>query len=825
MMSGWLPSVVPESFMTARTRVWWLLFLSLFPLAYVAGILLLRAEERSNQMASHVDRDAAIRIAETFASSQGINVAGWNRYLIVETDENLLAYYGYRRVRNLNSETATLPARQVQVVLRPSGGKRELRVWLSLAGRVIQYDLNDSSAGKGDHTPKSSGDASQQQNDAIARRALADAGFSQFLTFGPPVVKPENEDRRTQFSWDLKPPDQPELNCQLSVGLRDGVVISRKVKATVSEDYAKAHLRSKATFPEIFNSIFGLFLTVGAFYAVYRYARRSLQKEVSHRRSLVVALVFSLSFGILSYSFATDQIAAKLSGVIFEKLTIVFASVSSIVYLSLGLLVGIAYGSGEGEVREAYPGKLTSLDALLAGRILSKNVGASVLFGAAFAGWLLLIHYAIAYFLRTDQMSTQSQVLSYTFARLPWLTLLLGKQYHALLIAVAGLLVPASFLLRKTRSRKSPFFWLVAFALCSVLQAAATFPTLPAALLAAIILAAALLVPFFLFDLLAAMVSISALQYVDELARLSAVFPSWMPPAAFMMIVAAATLVVALYLTLRGRAVYEEDVRPRYAKYLAERIALQAEVSAAREAQLRLLPQMLPEIAGLSFAACCLPARIVGGDFYDFFELDPHTVGIFVAEGGNQGLASALCIALAKGVLMHKVHQGCSPTEILVQVENMLSDLLESGYGKATFGYAVFDTWRGVVRYACTGTSPKLLLYRGPGLLVPTSQLERTAVIPGRSDSAKRIREGNSMLLPGDQLIFFTGGVAAQVPRRFSKRESEWIGKLLESLSHIKQPLQNALHGALSKFKSSEDLTAVLIRVSAVQARTKEGVA
>ena len=276
---------------------------------------------------------------------------------------------------------------------------------------------------------------------------------------------------------------------------------------------------------------------------------------------------------------------------------------------------------------------------------------------------------------------------------------------------------------------------------------------------------------------------------------------------------------------MRGRAVDDEEVRPRYAKYLAERVALQAEVSAAREAQLRLLPQSLPEVNGLSFAACCLPARIVGGDFYDFFQLDASTVGIFVAEGGNQGLASALCIALAKGVLMHEVHQACSPTEILVEVENMLSDLLETGYGRATFGYAVFDIARGSVRYACTGASPKLLLYRGTGLPIPAAKLERTAVIPGRADSSKQVREGYSALAPGDQLIFYTGGVAAQMPWRFSRREPEWIGKLLENVDKLKGPLQQSLHAILSKYKSAEDLTAVVIRIGQVERRVEEGVA
>jgi sigma-B regulation protein RsbU (phosphoserine phosphatase) len=52
-----------------------------------------------------------------------------------------------------------------------------------------------------------------------------------------------------------------------------------------------------------------------------------------------------------------------------------------------------------------------------------------------------------------------------------------------------------------------------------------------------------------------------------------------------------------------------------YAKHLAERVSMQAEVSAAREAQKRLMPERLPSLRNFSIAARCHPAHEVGGDF------------------------------------------------------------------------------------------------------------------------------------------------------------------------------------------------------------------
>jgi len=60
-------------------------------------------------------------------------------------------------------------------------------------------------------------------------------------------------------------------------------------------------------------------------------------------------------------------------------------------------------------------------------------------------------------------------------------------------------------------------------------------------------------------------------------------------------------------------------------------------VSAAREAQLRLLPIAPPNLAGLSIAASCQAADIVRGDFYDFFVLGPTRLGILITDGGAKG--------------------------------------------------------------------------------------------------------------------------------------------------------------------------------------------
>ena len=257
-------------------------------------------------------------------------------------------------------------------------------------------------------------------------------------------------------------------------------------------------------------------------------------------------------------------------------------------------------------------------------------------------------------------------------------------------------------------------------------------------------------------------------------------------------------------------------------------MGMQAEVLAAREAQLRLLPQSAPEISGMQFAACCLPAKGVGGDFYDFFRLDSNRVGIFVAQGGERGLASALCIALAKGVLMHASQQTHSAAQIVIELEASMAELLEGGSeANISFAYGVVDTRRNVLNYARIGTSPRLLVQRQGGGLTSCAQFERPANVPGRSAGAPQIHEGAAHLHAGDYLIFFTDGVTSLRSRRFGKREYQWLELLMRELSRPDEPLQKSLISALGKLqnRASEDLTAVVLRVVEMQTVEQEVVA
>jgi serine phosphatase RsbU (regulator of sigma subunit) len=313
-------------------------------------------------------------------------------------------------------------------------------------------------------------------------------------------------------------------------------------------------------------------------------------------------------------------------------------------------------------------------------------------------------------------------------------------------------------------------------------------------------------IPFFLGDLVAAISSLVALDYVAALIRRSAGSLEWHDIAYYQVLPAAALFVgVELYFAWRGRVYLEEEVHPRYARNLAERLSLTAEIGAARLAQLRLLPDAPPRIAGLSIAGSCVPAREVGGDFFDYYALDDHRLGVFLAEGGNRELGSAMTIALAKGFLMYTARLDLSPVEILRRLRPALASVLRGNDTNLTVLYAVIDGRTGSVRYARAGEWPRLAI-NGKALA--------EEIVADRSDGFT-IRHGAATLAPFDSIFFYTDGWASQIAGRMRSGPEEFLADTARKLGDVSAgELHSALVQAALRKKDAppDDVTAVMVR-------------
>ena len=90
----------------------------------------------------------------------------------------------------------------------------------------------------------------------------------------------------------------------------------------------------------------------------------------------------------------------------------------------------------------------------------------------------------------------------------------------------------------------------------------------------------------------------------------------------------------------------------------------QAELSFALEVQRALFPRTLPGSGGLEFAAVCIPARGISGDYYDVMELPDGRLVFAIADISGKGISAAILMANLQAVMRTLAHTGKSPKEV-----------------------------------------------------------------------------------------------------------------------------------------------------------------
>ncbi|HMY74550.1 MAG TPA: hypothetical protein PLQ88_22210, partial [Blastocatellia bacterium] len=636
-----------------------LTLLLLSPLAYLGGIWLLLKYDAQSQGGLAIDRAQAIQIASGVAASKGINLTNWSSICWIKADNDL--HYYQQLPGNAESEMArkVYPASRVAVLFRTPDRDEVFEVEMAMDGRVIAYSYR---------TPKfaDAEDPGEPEARKIAlealQRRLAEAGipYSGELELDSPSGRPlpppgamragpKGVNRRYTWRWPLSSISELKLESVLIVNGAN--LLSDRLQANVAPDFIRAHHNPRRWLKILSILAFGLVTTLSVIFGIYRFVQRARQKEVSYQR--VVVLVFGFSAALSSFVLASDLVIAQVAGNPgFPAPDWAIQFSTAMLYLVVGLFVGMAYGGGEGDIREAFPGKLASLDALLMGKVFSRNVARSVVAGLAVGGWLFFgFRLATWPWTSTPGKGEPAEPLTSAWlGHFPTFASFAAWPSDVMVIIVIGLLVPLPFFLRRRKLGRARMFFVFLFVWASCAAPYMDFRPWEGTLLTATVRAALVLFAFANFDLLTAIVAVSVPTFFSfALGMAIQPAPSIRQSGLISLSMVALLLVVELYFFFKGKVYAEEEVRPIYAGLLAERLSMQAEVSAASQAQQRLMPVSLPHSKYFSIAAKCLPAYEVGGDFYDVFELEPGKIGLLIAEGGGRGLGSALSIAFAKG--------------------------------------------------------------------------------------------------------------------------------------------------------------------------------
>jgi serine phosphatase RsbU (regulator of sigma subunit)/anti-sigma regulatory factor (Ser/Thr protein kinase) len=190
----------------------------------------------------------------------------------------------------------------------------------------------------------------------------------------------------------------------------------------------------------------------------------------------------------------------------------------------------------------------------------------------------------------------------------------------------------------------------------------------------------------------------------------------------------------------------------RQAAEAASRERIEQELRVAQLIQQNFLPRELPEPAGWRLDAYYKPAREVGGDFYDFFDLPGGKLGVVVGDVTDKGVPAAMVMAAARSVLRATAAQVVSPGETLRRVNELLTpDIPEKMF--VTCLYGVLDTASGRFTFANAGHNLPFARTSGGAI-----ELRATGMPLGLM-TGMDYEETEATVAPGDALLLYSDGV------------------------------------------------------------------
>jgi phosphoserine phosphatase RsbU/P len=192
------------------------------------------------------------------------------------------------------------------------------------------------------------------------------------------------------------------------------------------------------------------------------------------------------------------------------------------------------------------------------------------------------------------------------------------------------------------------------------------------------------------------------------------------------------------------------EAREQLARQLA---ALRDELESARQIQFSILPQQIPELAGLDIAARYIPMTSVAGDFYDFLVVDKHRLGILVADVSGHGMPAALVASMLKIAFAAQSAHACDPARLLSGLNQVLCGKFQGHY--VTAAYALIDTEKRTLIYAGAGHPPLLLREQSSSSV---HRILENGLFLGYFPNAEYSAIETSFR-EGDWVVFYTDGV------------------------------------------------------------------
>jgi serine phosphatase RsbU (regulator of sigma subunit) len=252
----------------------------------------------------------------------------------------------------------------------------------------------------------------------------------------------------------------------------------------------------------------------------------------------------------------------------------------------------------------------------------------------------------------------------------------------------------------------------------------------------------------------------------------------------------------------------------RLTSRLIDQERLRRDLALAAEVQKRLLPDAPPPLATAALAGISLPARSIGGDYFDFIDVGNKRIGIALADVAGKGVAAALIMSSLQASLRILSSDGDLSLPQLAAKMNRFLHQSTNANSYATFFYAQIDESGRRLRYVNAGHLPPYLLRSASSI----QELATGGAVIGLFPQMT-YEEGTVDLQPGDVLVAFTDGVTEAMNASDEEFGEERLKEILRQVVHlpvneIAAGISQALKSWIKDAAQYDDLTFVVMKVS-----------
>ncbi|MCI0512393.1 SpoIIE family protein phosphatase [candidate division KSB1 bacterium] len=245
---------------------------------------------------------------------------------------------------------------------------------------------------------------------------------------------------------------------------------------------------------------------------------------------------------------------------------------------------------------------------------------------------------------------------------------------------------------------------------------------------------------------------------------------------------------------------------------------LQKEMQVAKEIQQTLLPTEFPKLEGYEVHAFYEAAKEVGGDYFDFVDVDGDSLGIVVADVSGKGIPGSLVMTMIRTSLRTESRSVKVASEVLTKVNNFVVNDMKKGMFVTVF-YVIIDAKRRRLNYSSAGHNP-MILYRGStqktyylnphgfpiGISLPEPDL-----------FARSIESDTIQLKEDDILLLYTDGITEAMNSRREMFGEERLLQTIRDYGHLPvQPfvekIRDEVFSFTEGFPQSDDITLVVLK-------------